>query len=247
MRREGDGGHAGADAKAFEGLVEDEDDVEGAEFVARDSQVEADDDRVEYHAEFEDQKGGDLLAEFCAAGFRAAVLELVVEVVVGEVGLGRGAWAIGFFAVLAILNVGDGALDVLLCAQAVFRLDVTLCSEIHEEDEHDGCEDDGGTPGVLRPISRHAHARVGSNLAVCWVQEMDEGGGDDDTGAEVAGEQVDIDGDADTADSFGHNGEEGCASGYDHDDEEGGNASAELTVVFIFGGVEGADDIAWVG
>ena len=247
MRREGDGGHAGADAKAFEGLVEDEDDVEGAEFVAGDSQVEADDDRVEDDAEFEDQKGGDLLAEFCAAGFRAAVLELVVEVVVGEVGLGRGAWAIGFFAVLAVLNVGDGALDVLLWTQAVFRLDVALRSEIHEEDEHDGCEDDCGTPGILRPISRHAHARVGSNLAVCWVQEVDEGGGDDDAGTEVAGEKVDVVGDAETGDSFSQDGEEGCAGGYDHDDEEGGYAGTELTVVFIFGGVEGADDIAWVG
>ena len=76
---------------------------------------------------------------------------------------------------------------------------------------------------------------------------MDEGGGDDDAGAEIAGEEVDIDGDAETGDSFGYDGEEGCAGGDDHDDEEGGYAGAELAVVFISGGGEGADDIAWVG
>ena len=226
--------------------MEDEDDVEGAELVAGDAQVEADDDGVEDDAEFEDEKGGDLLPEGQASGFRGAVLELGVEVesVVGDAGLGCGAWGIDFFAASAI---GDGALDVLVRAEAVFGLDVALCSKVEEEDEHDGCEYDGGGPGIQRPISRHAHAGVGSNLAVCGVQEVDEGGGDDDAGAEVAGEEVDVDGDAETWDSFSHDGEKGCAGGYDHDDEEGGYAGAELTVVFIAGGFDEADDIAWVG
>ena len=76
---------------------------------------------------------------------------------------------------------------------------------------------------------------------------MDEGGGDDDAGAKVAGEEVDISVDAETWDPFGHDGEEGCKGGYDHDDEEGGYARAEPAVVFVVGGGEGADDIAWVG
>ena len=76
---------------------------------------------------------------------------------------------------------------------------------------------------------------------------MDEGGGDDDARAEVAGEEVDVDGDAESGDSFGDDGEEGRAGGYYHYDEEGGYAGAELAVVFVVGGVEGADDIAGVG
>ena len=187
-----------------------------------------------------------MLAEGCAAGFRGAFFELGVEVksVVGDVDLGCGAWGVDF---LAVWGVGDGILDVLLGAHTVLHLDVALGSKVEEKDEHDGCEDDGGTPGILRPVPRHTHAGLRSDLAVCRVQEVDEGGGDDDAGAEVAGEEVDVDGDAETGDSFGHDREEGCAGGYDHDDEEGGYAGAELAVVFVVGGVEGADDIAWVG
>ena len=109
--------------------MEDEDDVEGAELVAGDAYVKADDDGVEYHAEFQDQKGGDLLSEGGAAGWRVAFFELRVEVepVVGDVGLGCGAWGIGFFAVF---GHGDGALDVLVCAQTVFHLDVAICSKV---------------------------------------------------------------------------------------------------------------------
>ncbi len=62
---------------------------------------------------------------------------------------------------------------------------------------------------------------------------MDEGGGDDDAGAEVASEEVDIEGDAESGDSFGDDGEEGCAGGNGHDDEEGGDAGPELTVVVV--------------
>ena len=43
--------------------MENEHGVEGAEFGAYDSEVESDDHRVEYHAEFKDQEGGDLLLE----------------------------------------------------------------------------------------------------------------------------------------------------------------------------------------
>ena len=76
---------------------------------------------------------------------------------------------------------------------------------------------------------------------------MDEGGGDDDAGAKVASEEVDVDGDAEARDSFGDDGEEGCAGGDDHDDEEGGDAGAESAIVLVVSGVEGADDIARVG
>ena len=57
MLRPGGGGEAGAEPEALEGLVEDEDDVEGGEFVAGDGEREADEDGVEDHAEFEDEDG----------------------------------------------------------------------------------------------------------------------------------------------------------------------------------------------
>ena len=48
--------------------MEDEDDIEGAEFVADDAKIEANDDGVENDAEFQDQKGGNLLLEGATAG-----------------------------------------------------------------------------------------------------------------------------------------------------------------------------------
>lgn len=53
-----DGGEARAQGEAFEGLVEDEDDVEGGEFGASDGEGQADEDGVEDDAEFEDSDGG---------------------------------------------------------------------------------------------------------------------------------------------------------------------------------------------
>lgn len=55
---------------------------------------------------------------------------------------------------------------------------------------------------------------------------MDEGRGDDDTGAEVSSEEVDVDGNAESGDSFGDDWEESGAAGHDHDDEESGDAGA---------------------
>lgn len=132
-------------------------------------------------------------------------------------------------------------------ADAVLELDVALRPEIEEEDHHDGGEDDGGTPGILGPAARHADAGLGPYLAVRWIQKMDKGGSDDDAGAEVASEEVDVEGDMETGDAFGDDGEEGCAGGDDHDDEEGGDAGTELAIVFVGGGGDGADDIARVG
>ena len=46
-----------AETEAFEGLMEDEDDVEGLEFLACDGEGEAYEDGVEHDAEFEDEDG----------------------------------------------------------------------------------------------------------------------------------------------------------------------------------------------
>ena len=62
---------------------------------------------------------------------------------------------------------------------------------------------------------------------------MDESGGDDDAGAEVTSEEVDVEGNAESGYAFGDDGEESRAGGNNHDDEEGGDSCAELAIVFI--------------
>ena len=76
---------------------------------------------------------------------------------------------------------------------------------------------------------------------------MNEGGGDDDAGTEVTSKEINVEGNMDFGDSFGDDGEEGCAGRNGHDYEKGGNAGAELTVIFVGRGGNGADDITWVG
>ena len=146
------------------------------------------------------------------------------------VGLGSIARHVGGFSVF---GASDGSLDVLVCDHTVSHFNIALRSKVQQKDHHDGSEHDGGTPGVLRPTSRHAHARVGPDLVVCWVQEVNEGRGDDDTGAEVSSEEVDVDWNAESGDSFGDDGEESGAAGHDHYDEEGRDAGTELAVVFV--------------
>ena len=55
--------HASTDTEAFEGLVEHENGIQSAEFGTGDAEVQTDDYGVEHYAEFEDEEGGDLLAE----------------------------------------------------------------------------------------------------------------------------------------------------------------------------------------
>ena len=230
--------------------MEDEYGIEGAEFGSHDAEVQSDDDGVEYHAKFEDQKRGDLLLECEPAGFRVNVFDcfgvshLVVLFRAGKGCLRSATRRLGF---RTHFNARNGALNVLFCAHTVLDLNVAFCAKAEEENHHHGGEDDGRTPGVLGPSSRHAHAGVGSDLAVCGIEEMNEGGGDDDTGAKVACEEVDVERDAETGNPFGDDGEERGTGGYDHNDEEGGYPRAELAVVFIAGGGKGADDITRVG
>ena len=184
---------------------------------------------MEYDAEFQDQEGGDLLLESRPAGFCSGKLEFLRETLLGvifcamAVGLGSIARRVGGFSVF---SASDGTLDVLLCDHPVSHLNVALRSKVQQEDQHDWSEHDSGTPGVLRPTSRQTYAGVGPDLGVCWVQEVNEGRGDDDTGAEVSSEEVDVDGNAESGDSFGDDWEESGAAGHDHDDEESGDAGA---------------------
>lgn len=75
---------------------------------------------------------------------------------------------------------------------------------------------------------------------------LDEGGCDDDTGTEVAGEEVDIDIDLEPFDASGDDREEGKEEGSQKDDEDGRDSSAEAAIVRILTCVQEADDIARV-
>ena len=243
--------------------MEDEDGVEGAELGADDAEVEPDDDGVEDDAELEDEEGGDLLleGEAGAVGVEAGVPALfdVLEALGvaghgdGDVrsgtspGVGRGRSRFALVGDVAVLDARDGALDVLLGAVAILQLNIALRPKIEQENQHHSRKNNSRAPGIAGPAARHADAGVGSDLAVSRVEEVDEGGGDDDAGAEVAGEEVDVEGDAEAGDALGDDGEEGGAGGDDHDDEEGGDAGAELAVVVVGGGGDGADDVAGVG
>ena len=227
-----------------------EDGVEGAEFGAHDAEVETDDDGVKYDSKFQDEEGGDLLLERELAGICVTKFELFREtffVVIcrgSTVGLGCLTRRSG---ILPIYNARDSRLDILLRAHVVFDLNIALGSKVEQKDHHDRHEHDSRTPRVLRPVSRHTHTSIGAYLAVRWIEEMYESGSNDDASAEVAGEDVDVERDAESWGSFGDDGEEGGAGGNDHDNEKGRDSGAEMAVVCIGGGGDGADDIARVG
>ena len=70
---------------------------------------------------------------------------------------------------------------------------------------------------------------------------MNESGGDDYSGAEVAGEEVDVERDLEPSDAHRKDGEEGDGGGDNENDEDGGDASAEPAIVVIGRGVEVAE------
>ena len=73
------GRQARSQSQAFEGLVEDEDDIQGCEFGAGDGESEADEDGVEDDAEFEDEDRGHL-GRKVLGGFVLVDFEVVVDV-----------------------------------------------------------------------------------------------------------------------------------------------------------------------
>ena len=242
-----------------------DDGVEGVELVTHHAQVQPNDHRVEHDAEFEDQEGRDLLLEGAVArrfvhavDFVAFGAELFFESARGrgsgfDVGargdLGRGV-IVGISSTSVRAGVrfaGDGLLHVRVVMDSVFDFDIALGDEIEQKNYNDRVQYDGGTPRIIGPMARHAHACVGSDLAICGIQEMDECRGDDNTSAEVASEEVDVERDMQLADALGYDGEESYGRGDDEDNEQGGDASAQLAVVFIGSGGEIADYLGRVG
>ena len=127
-RRAGEGGdgQAGPETEAFEGLVEGQHDVEGGEFGAGDGEGQADEDGVEYHAEFEDEDGRHLRGGVFGGaggggggggrGVGACVAEVVVAGGVGRGGVfgfegldGGAEWdGVGVGVVFGVVGVGVG-------------------------------------------------------------------------------------------------------------------------------------------
>lgn len=76
---------------------------------------------------------------------------------------------------------------------------------------------------------------------------MNECGCDNDTGAEIASEEVDIERDVKAWYSFGYDWKK-CDDGRDDaDNKDGGDSSTHVAIVFVFGCVDEADDIARIG
>ena len=180
--------------------MEDEDDVEGDEFLSRDGEGQADEDGVEYHAEFEDTdrchlrgvvfhfmrrfvgfKDGCFLGGWTILVIVVDVLPAVGEVVfAGGMGLGRGA--------------AGGLVDmtVVCCLTLVIGVSergegsIAHSHQLNEEEHKDGHEGDAFGPVI-----------VGYWTCEAWIcegiagrsEEMDEGSGDYDAGAEVLGNE----------------------------------------------------------
>lgn len=239
--------------------MEDEDGVEGGEFFSRDTEVEADHDAVEDDAKFEDEEGGDLLAKgplrgAGAVGGEVRVLEVELRVVYGRRGclvvlVGRVEVLVSSVVVVAVRASRDRALEVVAMRMRGPEplLNVPLSSKIQQEGEHDGGHGDGRHPAEVGPVARHAYAGRGAYGVVGRVEQVDEGGGDDDAGAEVAGEEVDVEGGLEAADAGGEDGEDGGGGGGDEDDEDGRDAGTQAAVVIVALGVEVADDVAGIG
>jgi hypothetical protein len=136
---------------------------------------------VEDDAELEDEEGSDLLSERLLA---CVLVILRIGPLFDELLFVGG----GDLLVLDLkIATGYSVLDVGFGLDAILHLDVTLGTEVEEEDDYHGGEDDCWAPGVVRPSTGHADACLWANLSISWVEEVDECCCDDDAGAEVAG------------------------------------------------------------
>lgn len=189
--------------------MEDEDDVEGAELVAGDGEGEADEDGVEDDAELEDEDGRHLgrvvLDPFAAVGVLGfhiivavgvVMVVILVRAVVAEVVVAGGAggddarFALrlgGGVAVLEFVGGGGGGVGAV-------EGGVAHGHELGEEEEEDGHQGDPLNPRVVCDGPSETFISEGF---VGGSEEVDEGGCDDDAGAEVFGDEEGPWGDAD--------------------------------------------------
>lgn len=169
--------------------MEDQDRVQSAELAADNTKIETDDHRVEDDAKLENQECRNLLSEPLLTRLGVLLAPLFDKFLLVrycnlslldlQVGIATASPAWFVAASDSILNVGFGL-------NAILDLDISLGAEVEEEDDNDRGKDDCGTPAVFGPTASHAYAGLWADLSICRVQKVDECCRDDDTGTEVA-------------------------------------------------------------
>jgi hypothetical protein len=97
------------------------------------------------------------------------------------------------------MMTSDESLNVRTVSEAVLVVDIALCTEIHKEDDHDGGEDYSWNPRIDCPVTSHADACIGTNLAISRVEEMNKSRSNDDSSTEVSSKEIHIDIDSEPA------------------------------------------------
>lgn len=125
-------------------------------------------------------------------------------------------------------------------------LNIYLSGKIDAKDSHYGGEDNACAPWKVGPYATCGDAAPGANGFVRWVKQVDKSRCDDDSRAEEARKGVQAFGDLALGVSARQHGEVGCECGNEADDEDGGDASAEKPIIFIFSEGEVADYVCLV-
>lgn len=146
--------------------MENEDDVEGAEFRADDVEVEPNDHGIKEDAKFEDKEGGDLLFKGEPAGFCVAVFELFGETFNVFLYLDRH---IRLRYNFSIFHASDDTLNVMLGAHIILDLNIALRFKVKEEDHYNRSQHNSWTPWILRPTSRHTYTGIRPYLVICGI------------------------------------------------------------------------------
>lgn len=262
----GDGGDAGAEGEALEGLVEGDGDEQDDELVADgDAEGHADEDGVEEDADLEhhalenvllvllgggeddsvgdtDGDGAGLLVDALGKPVTGLLVRLVVAADAGESAadaVAAGAAARGhlervgariavvvFVGGLGGVRAEDGGV------RGVGHVAGGREGHLDEGDEEDAGQGDG---------ARHGGVVLDPEGAEAWVaekgeggrEEVDEGGGEEDAGAEVADGEEEGAGDADARDAGGDERKRAGEEGNAEDDEESADVEGRVVLVFV--------------
>lgn len=251
----GGDGEPRAKTKTFKGLVEDENDKEGVEFFAGDSQGQANEDTVEDDAKLQYKDGRHLSLVVFEAGEGLGLLDVVVFPGVAEVIFPGDVGAVlsggrGFGGVVGSVFIWVGGSDrghlvvlgrsvggvVVSMAMSIAETAISHDHEFDEEQDEDGDQNDTLDPGILGDGSGETF--VGQSF-FGRAEEMDEGGCEDDARTEIFADEKDPVGSAQALVSVSKDGEDSAEGGSDPDDEDGGYAQTHATVILIAGRTDG--------
>lgn len=143
------------------------------------------------------------------------------------------------------VGVGKARSAVVVAARDSALFEVPSGNELDQKGAEEGHQRD--TKGVGVDLPSFTETRGGEAL-VGGLEEMDEGGRDDDAGAKVLCAEEDVGVDVKTVPATGEDGEEGAKGAGSEDDEDGGDAGAQVAVELVVGGTAAAvDDGVGVG